>query len=176
VALKKAVCVWRRVDASLRWLENLSAFTADAAGQLDVLRHDGDSLGVDSAQVGVFEESDQVSLARLLEGHDGGALETQVGLEVLSDLADQTLEGQLADEQLGALLVATDLTQRDCAGPVTVGFLHAPGGRCALPGGFGSELLPRGLATGGFTGGLLGTGHFAVDSVSRRMMCQPCSG
>ena len=29
--------------------KNLSALSADAAGQLDVLRHDGDTLGVDGA-------------------------------------------------------------------------------------------------------------------------------
>ena len=29
-----------------------------------------------------------------------------------------------------------------------------------LPGSLGGQLLPRGLASGGFTSGLLGTGHF----------------
>ena len=41
---------------------NLSTLSADTAGELDVLGHDGDTLGVDGAQVGVFEETDQVSL------------------------------------------------------------------------------------------------------------------
>ena len=34
-------------------------------------------------------------------------------LEVLSDLTDETLEGELADEQLGGLLVATNFTESD---------------------------------------------------------------
>uniref|UniRef100_A0A9J7ZSP1 Core Histone H2A/H2B/H3 domain-containing protein n=1 Tax=Cyprinus carpio carpio TaxID=630221 RepID=A0A9J7ZSP1_CYPCA len=55
----------------------LSALSADAARQLDVFGHDGDSLGVDGAQVGVLEQTDQISLAGLLQGHDGGALEAQ---------------------------------------------------------------------------------------------------
>ena len=38
----------------------LGTFTTDTSGQLDVLGHDGDTLGVDGAQVGVFEETDQV--------------------------------------------------------------------------------------------------------------------
>ena len=59
--------------------------------RLDVLWHDGDSLGVDGAQVGVFEEADQVGFAGFLESCDGGRLESQVGLEVLGDLSDQTL-------------------------------------------------------------------------------------
>ena len=67
--------------------------------------HDGHTLGVDGAQVGVIEQTNQVGLAGLLEGHDGRALETQVSLEVLGDLTDQTLEGQLADEQLRGLSV-----------------------------------------------------------------------
>ena len=47
----------------------LSMFTTDAAGELDVLWHDGDSLRVNGAQVGVIEKTHQVSLAGLLKGH-----------------------------------------------------------------------------------------------------------
>ena len=43
----------------------LGALTADAAGQLNVLRHDGDALGVDGAQVGVIEDADDVRLGCL---------------------------------------------------------------------------------------------------------------
>ena len=138
---------------------DLSAFAADTTCQLDVLWHDGDTLGVDGAQVGVLEETDEVGLAGFLEGHDGRALESQIGLEVLSDLADETLEGQLADQQLGRLLVATDLAKSDGSGPVTVRFLDSSGGRCALASGLGGELLPRRLASGRLSGGLLRTCH-----------------
>ena len=112
----------------------LSTLATDAAGKLDVLGHDGDTLGVDGAQVGVLKETDKVSLRGLLEGHDSAGLETQVSLEVLGDLTDQTLEGQLADQELGRLLVTTDLTEGDGSGPVPVGLLHASGGRSRLPG------------------------------------------
>lgn len=144
----------------------LSALAADTAGELDVLGHDGDTLGVDGAQVGVLEQADEVGLAGLLQGHDGRALEAQVGLEVLSDLAHQTLEGELADEQLGALLVTTDLSQGDGAGPVTVGLLHTPGGGSALASRLGGELLAGSLSTGGLTSGLLGTSHFLSLSLT----------
>ena len=137
----------------------LSPLAADPPGQLDVLGHDGDPLGVDGAQVGVLEEADQVGLAGLLEGHDGGALEPEVGLEVLGDLSHQALEGQLADEELGGLLVPPDLSESDSAGPVPVGLLDASGGGGALASGLGGQLLPGGLASGGFTCGLLGTSH-----------------
>ena len=140
-------------------ISRLSPLAADPPGQLDVLGHDGDPLGVDGAQVGVLEETDQVGLAGLLEGHDGGALEPEVSLEVLGDLPDQTLEGELADQKLGGLLVPPDLSQGDGTGPVPVGLLDASGGGGALASGLGGQLLPRGLASGRLTGGLLGTSH-----------------
>ena len=65
---------------------------------------------MDGAQVGVLEQTDEVGLAGLLQGADSGGLEPQVGLEVLGDLPDQALEGQLADQQLGRLLVPTRKT------------------------------------------------------------------
>ncbi len=103
----------------------LSTFSPDATSQLDVLRHDGHALGVDGAEVGVLEETDEVGLGSLLKGHDGGGLEPQVGLEVLGDLTDQTLEGELADEEFGRLLVTPDLTEGDGARTITVGLLDA---------------------------------------------------
>ena len=127
----------------------LRALATEAAGQLDVLALDGDALGVDGAQVGILEERDEISLDGLLEGADGRALEAQVRLEVLGDLTDETLERQLADEELRRLLVATDLTQRDGTGLIAVRLLDTTGRRCLLAGGLGGELLTRGLATGG---------------------------
>ena len=104
---------------------DLGTLSTDTASQLDVLGHDGDTLGVDGAQVGVLEQTNQVSLAGLLQSHDGGALEAQVSLEVLGDFTHQTLEWQLADQQLSRLLVTTDLTKSDSSRPVTMRFLHS---------------------------------------------------
>merc|ERR1719305_1133798 len=106
----------------------------DPPGQLDVLGHDGDPLGVDGAEVGVLEETHEVGLTGLLESHDSGALKAEVGFEVLSDLPDEALEWKLADEQLGGLLVATDLPESHSAGAVPVGLLHTSGGGGGLPG------------------------------------------
>ena len=80
------------------WTE-LGTLSPDPPGQLDVLGHDGDPLGVDGTEVGVLEEPHEVGLAGLLESHHGGALEAEVGLEILSDLSDETLEGQLGNKQ-----------------------------------------------------------------------------
>lgn len=68
---------------------------------------------MDGAEIGVFEQGNEVSLDGFLEGTDGGGLEAQVGFEVLGDFTDQTLEGEFADQELGRLLVATDLTESD---------------------------------------------------------------
>ncbi len=78
---------------------------------------------MDGSQVGVLEERDEVSLGGLLESHDGARLEAEVGLEVLSDLTNKALEGELADEELSRLLVTTDLTESNGTGAVTVRLL-----------------------------------------------------
>ena len=46
--------------------KNLSSFTSDSSGQLNVLWHNGDSFSVNGTEIGVFEETDQLSLAGLL--------------------------------------------------------------------------------------------------------------
>ena len=117
--------------------DSLGPLATDSAGQLDVLGHDGNSLGVDGAQVGILKQSHQVGLAGFLQSHHGGALEAQVSLEVLGDLTNETLEGELSDEELGGLLVAPDLTESHGSGLVAVGLLDASGGGSALAGSLG---------------------------------------
>lgn len=51
---------------------------------------------------------------------------------VLIDLPHQALEGQLADQQLGGLLVATDPSESHGTGLVTVVILHSASGWSAL--------------------------------------------
>ena len=150
---------------------SLGPLATDAAGQLDVLGHDGHPLGVDGAEVGVLEKSNQVGFAGLLESHDGGALEAQVSLEVLGDLADETLEGELADEKLSGLLVAPDLTESHSSGLVAVRFLDAPSCGSALAGSLGGQLLPWGLASGRFSCGLLGTSHLSLLAGENEQRC-----
>jgi hypothetical protein len=66
---------------------------------------------VNGTQVGVLKESNQVSLSSLLQGKDGRSLETQVVLEILSNLTNKTLERELADQEVRRLLVTTNLTK-----------------------------------------------------------------
>ena len=94
-----------------------------------------------------------------MQGHHGRALEPQVGLEVLGNLADQPLEGELANQQLSRLLIPedkmvkrkttfllfrspSDLSQGNSAGPVAVRLLHSTSSRSRLPCRLGGKLLP----------------------------------
>ncbi len=48
---------------------SLGPLATDATSQLNVLGHDGNTLGVDGAQVCVLKQADQVGLAGLLHTH-----------------------------------------------------------------------------------------------------------
>ena len=139
------------------------SLSSDSASELEVLWHDGDSLGVDGAEVGVFEESNEVGLGGFLEGKDGGALESEVVLELRGDLTDESLEGKLSDEELGALLESSDFTESNCAWSESVWLLDAAdGGSLGLLGLLVSDVLSGGFATGVLSSGLLGSCHFEI--------------
>ena len=76
-------------------------------------------------EIGIFEETNEVSFRSLLESHNCRTLESQVGLEILSDFTYQPLEGKLSDEQFDRLLVSSDLTESDSSWPVSVGLLDS---------------------------------------------------
>jgi len=54
-------CVTKKAENAL------GSFSTNASCQLDVLWHDGHTLGVDGAQVGVLEQADQVGLGGFLQ-------------------------------------------------------------------------------------------------------------
>lgn len=145
---------------------SLCPLAPDTASKLDILGHDGYTLSVDGTQVGVLEETYEVGLASLLEGHDAGGLESKVSLEVLGDLTDKPLEGQLPQEELGGLLVATDFTESHGTRPVPVGFLDSASGGSTLASCLGGELLTGGLASGRFASSLLSTSHSCLVEVT----------
>ena len=53
---------------------NLGTLTTDAAGKVDVIVHDGHTPDVNCAEVGVFENTDQIRLACFLQRHNRAAL------------------------------------------------------------------------------------------------------
>jgi hypothetical protein len=82
-------------------LSNLRSLSSESSSELEILGLDGNSLGVDSGQVGVFKQGNEVSLGSFLKGSDGGRLESEISLEILGDFSDQSLEREFSDEELG---------------------------------------------------------------------------
>ena len=83
----------------------------DPTGQLHILGHDCDPLGMDGTQVGVLKQSNKVGLAGLLQSLYRRGLETNRGEEGLCNLPHQPLEWQLPDQKLSGLLVTFNLSQ-----------------------------------------------------------------
>ena len=137
----------------------LSTLASDASSELDVFRHDGDSLGMDGAEIGVFEEANEVSLGGFLEGQDSRALEAEIGLEVLRDLSHEALEGKLTDQELRALLILPDLSQGHSAWAEAMGLLHAACSRGGFTSSLCGQLLAGGLPACRLASCLLGPGH-----------------
>jgi hypothetical protein len=71
----------------------------------------------------VLEERDEVGLGGLLESTNGRRLESQVGLEVLGNLTNQSLEGQLSNQELSRLLVSSNFSESDGSRLVSVRLL-----------------------------------------------------
>ena len=118
-----------------------------------------------------------LTFSGLLESEDGRRLEAQVGLVVLSNLTNETLERKLADEQLGGFLITTNFTESDSSGPETMRLLDTGGdGHGSLASSLGSELLTRGLATSRLAGGLLFEGSFVgvCKYYVRSVIMLPC--
>lgn len=67
---------------------------------MHVSDHDGNSLGVDGAQIGVFEESDEVCLGSLLKSEHSLGLESDVILDLSGEVFNDSLEWQLPDEEV----------------------------------------------------------------------------
>ena len=127
---------------------------------MHVLWHDGDSLGVDGAEVGVLEKTNHVGLRSLLEGKDSGGLEAEFASVLGGDLTDESLEWEFSDEKLGALLESSDFSESDSSWSESVGLLDTTGG-WVLFGSLVGDVLSWVLGSGALAGSLLGAGHFS---------------
>ena len=130
---------------------------------MDVFWHDGNSLGVNGAEVGVFEKSDHVGFSGLLESEDGRGLESKIGLEIVGNFSDESLERKLSNEELSRFLESSDLSEGDGTGLEAVGSLDTGGGdgsRGFALGRLVGNGLSGGLGGGSFSSGMLGSSHF----------------
>ena len=145
-------------------LTKLKMLTTEAARELYIAGLDRNAAAVDGAQARVGEEVDHVGLGGLLHGEDGARLKPQALFARDGDLADQALEGQLAQKQLRALLVAADLAQGDGAGAELERLLHAAGDRssCLLGLLLRDDRRAEDFASGGLGGSAAGRLNTAV--------------
>jgi len=127
---------------------------------------------VDGAKIRVLEKTNQVGLGRFLQSSDGGRLKSEICLEILGDFTDQTLEGELANQKLGRLLISPDFSKSDGSGTVAVRFLDTSRGGGALSRGLGGQLLSWRLTSGRLSGGLLGTCHDSLLSARDKSFCR----
>ena len=97
-------------------------------------------------------------------------LEAQISFEVLCNFSDQTLEGQLANQQLCWLLVPSDFTQSHSSRPVSVRLFHTTCGRGAFAGSLCSQLLSGCLTSGRLSCSLLCTSHPEKESWDQAMV------
>ncbi|KAL9263758.1 hypothetical protein AKJ16_DCAP18009 [Drosera capensis] len=114
-----------------------SPLAPDPPRKLNILGHNRHPLRMDRAQIRILKQSNQIRLRRLLERRDRRALEPEIGLEILSNLPHESLEGEFPDQQLRALLVLPNLPQRHRPRPEPVRLLHSSCGRRRLPCGLG---------------------------------------
>ena len=122
---RRYLCQERRLGRSAA--RRLEALTSEAAGELDVLWHDRHPAAVDGAEAGVSKEVHQVGFSRLLHREHGARLKSESVLAGHRDLSHNALEGQLAEEKVGAALVAADVTEGDGAWAEAEGLLHVRG-------------------------------------------------
>ena len=104
-----------QVDGNSITIRFLGAFTAETAGEGEVAGLDRDALGVESAEVGVAEETGGVSFGCFLDGGHAGLGPAETFLVARSDGADHALERSTAAEETGGLLECLDLAHGDCA-------------------------------------------------------------
>ena len=149
-----------KISDTIEYFNNNSgSLTSDSSGELHVLWHDGNSLGVDGAEVGVLEKSNHVGLSSLLKGKDGGGLESEVSLEVRGDFSNESLERKLSDKELSGFLILSDHSEGDGSWSESVSFLHSGDLSVSLSGGLGNH-LSWGLGSGVLSSGLLSSCHF----------------
>lgn len=108
---------------------------------------------MNGAQVGVFEESNQVGFGSFLEGHHSGALESQVSLVFLGNFSDQSLERELSQQEISGFLILSDFSESHGSRSESVGLLDTTSGGGLFAGSLGSQLLSGGFLSGAFSSG-----------------------
>ena len=145
------------------------AISSDATGQVHVFLLDGDALGVDRAQVGVFEQTHDVGFGGLLQGLQSLGLEAQLVVHLHGDGSHEALEGSTGEQHVDRLLVLFDLAKRGGSWLVASHFalLHATLGGGSLLDGLRLADLGGHLGGGFGLGSSFGLGHCVKIELER---------
>ena len=90
---------------------------------------------MNGTEVGVFQKSNEVGLRSFLESHDGGSLESSLGLDVVGNFLNESLERKFSDQKISGSLVLSDLSDGHGSWSEPVGLFDAAGGWGGLLGG-----------------------------------------
>ena len=118
--------LWERLVALKRtrmlcWTRNrLGALSPNTSGQLDILRHDRDTFGMNGAQVSVFKKTDEICLCCLLQCQDCPTGKVEPAFKVLGNLPYQSLKGKPPYQKFSRLLKLTNLTKGHSTRPIPV--------------------------------------------------------
>ena len=113
------MCKWKSRRDRLAVRCDIWVLMTDPACQGHVFYHEGDALGMQTDQEGIFEQSDDVGFSCFLKGKNSRGLEpwftnghVSVNTQNLRrDLPHKAKERALAQEQVGGLLVAPNQFQ-----------------------------------------------------------------
>lgn len=155
----------------------LVLLSTNLAGKLDILGENGHTLGMNSTQVAVRKQFNEVRLGRLLQCGNGRRLESKVRLDVLRQLTNKTLEGETTDQKLTSLLELANLAQSNSARPVPLLLLLDSTLNINSNSLLSCNRLSGCLAGGGLSSlsanrGLLDLGHFVVRDKCVRVFAE----
>ena len=89
------------------------AVSADSSGEVHILLEDSGALGVDGTEVGVLEDSDDVSFRSFLEGKESLRLESELVVKIRADASDKSLERGAWKEVADRFLIFLNLSEGD---------------------------------------------------------------
>ena len=93
----------------------LEAVASDSSGEAHVFCMECNSLCMDAAKIGIFEETCQISLWSFLNGDQSLGLESYLMIDVSGDLSHYSLEGSSWKKETCRSLISSDFTKSDSA-------------------------------------------------------------
>ena len=78
--------------------DNLGPLPTETSRKLNIADRNRHALSVNGSQLSIFHDTNKIRFPRALQRHNSVRLETQIGVEVLRHLANETLERKLGTQ------------------------------------------------------------------------------